>query len=74
MADLCIGTSAFTAKGWDGSFYPVIRQNSATAECHPLSLAKMLSGANAFEISDIQEAETEGAVTSRSGCNNVALR
>jgi uncharacterized protein YecE (DUF72 family) len=22
MADLCIGTSAFTAKGCDGSFYP----------------------------------------------------
>jgi len=27
-----------------------------------LSLAKMLSGTNAFEISDIQEAETEGAL------------
>jgi len=26
------------------------------------SLAKMLSGANAFEISNIQEAETEGAL------------
>jgi hypothetical protein len=39
-----------------------------------LSLAKMLSGANAFEISDIQEAETEGALTRRSGCNNVAFR
>jgi hypothetical protein len=28
-----------------------------------LSLPKMLSGASAFEISDIQEAETEGALT-----------
>jgi len=28
----------------------------------------MLSGANAFEISDTQEAETEGALTRRSGC------
>src|SRR5271157_2313911 len=34
-----------------------------------LCLAKILSGANAFEISDIQEAETEGALTWRSGCN-----
>jgi hypothetical protein len=34
----------------------------------------MLPGANAFEISDIQEAETEGALARRSGCNNVALR
>jgi hypothetical protein len=39
-----------------------------------LSLAKMVSGTNPFEISDIQEAETEGALTGRSGCNNVALR
>jgi len=39
-----------------------------------LSLAKMLSGKNAFEISDIQEAEPKGALTGRSGCNNVALR
>ena len=33
-------------------------------ESHParLSLPKMLSGANAFEINDIQEAETEGAL------------
>jgi hypothetical protein len=31
-----------------------------------VSLAKMLSGANAFEISDIQEDETEGALTRRS--------
>jgi hypothetical protein len=30
--------------------------------------------ANAFEISDIQEAETEGALTRRSGFNNVVLR
>jgi hypothetical protein len=28
-----------------------------------LSLPKMLSGASAFEISDIQEAEAEGALT-----------
>jgi hypothetical protein len=33
----------------------------------------MLSGANAFEISDIQEDEVEAALTRRSGCNNVAL-
>jgi hypothetical protein len=37
-----------------------------------LSLAKMLSGANAFEISDIQEDEAEAGLTRRSGCN-VAL-
>jgi hypothetical protein len=39
-----------------------------------LPLAKMLSGVNAFDISDIQEAETEGTLTRQSGCNNVALR
>ena len=39
-----------------------------------LSLAKMLSGVNAFDISDIQEAETKGTLTRLSGCNNVALR
>jgi hypothetical protein len=33
----------------------------------------MLSGANAFEISDIQEDEAEAALTRRSGCNHVAL-
>jgi hypothetical protein len=38
-----------------------------------LFLAKMLSGANAFEISDIQEDEAEAALTRRSGCNHVAL-
>jgi hypothetical protein len=38
-----------------------------------LCLAKILSGANAFEISDIQEVETEGALPSRPACNNVAL-
>ena len=38
-----------------------------------LSLAKMLSGANAFEISHIQEDEAEAALTWRSGCNDVAL-
>jgi WD40 repeat protein len=33
-----------------------------------LSLPKILSGANAFEIRNIQEAEAEGAPTRRSGC------
>jgi hypothetical protein len=33
-----------------------------------LSFAKMPSGKNAFEISDTQGAETEGALTRRSGC------
>jgi hypothetical protein len=37
-----------------------------------LSLPKMPFGANAFEISNIQEAETEGPLTRRSGCNKVA--
>jgi hypothetical protein len=32
----------------------------------------MLSGANAFEISDIQEDEAEAALTRRSGYNHVA--
>ena len=31
-----------------------------------LSLLKMLSGANVFEISDIQEDETEASLTRRS--------
>jgi hypothetical protein len=35
-----------------------------------LSLAKMLFGANAFEISDIQEDETEASLVRRSECNN----
>jgi hypothetical protein len=39
----------------------------------PLSLGKIPSGANAFEISDIQEDETEAALTRRSECNNVTL-
>ncbi len=30
----------------------------------------MLSGANAFEISDIQEDETAAVLTKRSECNN----
>jgi hypothetical protein len=33
--------------------------NEPRRECEQLSLPKMLSGANAFEISDIQEDETE---------------
>jgi hypothetical protein len=38
------------------------------------SLLKMLFCANAFEISNIQEAQTDGPLTRRSECNNVALR
>jgi hypothetical protein len=34
----------------------------------------MLSGANAFEISDIQEEKTEAVLTGRSESNNVTLR
>jgi hypothetical protein len=37
------------------------------------SLAKMLAGTNAFEISDIQEDESEAARARRIRCNNVAL-
>jgi len=33
----------------------------------------MLSGANAFEISNIQEDETEAIRTRRAECNNVTL-
>ena len=39
-----------------------------------LSPLKMLFFANAFEISNIQEAQTEGPLTRRSECNNVALK
>jgi len=39
-----------------------------------LSLARMLSGANAFEISDTQEDENKAALIRRSECNNVSLR
>jgi len=39
-----------------------------------LSLANILSGANAFEISDIHEDEAAAALTRRSGCNNVTSR
>ena len=39
-----------------------------------LSLPKILSGANAFEISDIQEDETEASLVWGAECNNVALR
>ena len=38
-----------------------------------MSLAKMLSVANAFEISDIQEDETEAALTKGWECNNVTF-
>jgi len=38
-----------------------------------LSLPKMLSGASAFEISDIQEDETDAVPTSGSECNNVTF-
>jgi hypothetical protein len=38
-----------------------------------LSLPKMLSGANTFGISDIQEYETEAVRTRRAECNNVTL-
>ena len=38
-----------------------------------LSLPKILSGANAFEINDIQEDETEASVVRRSECNKVKL-
>ena len=41
---------------------------------HSLSLAIMLSGLNAFEISDIQEDETEAALSRRSQWNSVTLR
>jgi hypothetical protein len=39
-----------------------------------LCLPKMLSGANAFEISNLREAETEKSVVRRAECNNVTLR
>jgi hypothetical protein len=39
-----------------------------------LSLTKMLSVVNAFELSNIQEEETEVALIKRSECNNVTLR
>ena len=45
----------------------------AAQERTVLSLAKMLSSANVFEINDIQEDEAEAALTRRSVCNNVAL-
>ena len=38
-----------------------------------LCLAKILSGANAFEISDIQDDETKAGLTSRSESNNVTF-
>jgi hypothetical protein len=41
--------------------------------CKYLSLPKMPSGANAFEISDIQEDEAE-AVLRRTECNNALHR
>jgi hypothetical protein len=43
------------------------------ANCYFASLArpKMPSGANAFEISDIQEEETEVQPVRRTECNNV---
>src|SRR5271167_3562487 len=37
-------------------------------------LPKMLSDANAFEISGIEEVETEARLARRSECNNVTLR
>ena len=39
-----------------------------------VSLSKMLSGVNVFEISDIQEDETEAPVSGWSQCNDVTLR
>jgi hypothetical protein len=41
------------------------RHSTLQQENTSLSLAKMLSGANAFEISDIQEDETQAPLTSR---------
>jgi hypothetical protein len=40
----------------------------------PLSLVKMPSGPNAFEISDIQEDEIAASPGRRSECNNLTLR
>ena len=39
-----------------------------------LSILKMLSVENVFEISDIQEDETEASLVGKAECNNVALR
>jgi len=36
-----------------------------------LFLPKMPSGANSFEINEIQEEETEVAITKRCQCNNI---
>jgi hypothetical protein len=49
------------------------RQTAETKVVASVSLARMLSGANAFEISDIQEDENKAALTRRSECNNVTL-
>jgi hypothetical protein len=46
---------------------------SLEVEAQALSLAEMPSGANAFEISDIQQDENKAALTRRSECNNVIL-
>jgi hypothetical protein len=51
----------------------VPRQNWERVEINNMSLAKMLSGGNAFRISEIQEAETKAVLTRRSECNNVTL-
>ena len=39
-----------------------------------LSLAKILSGVNAFEISGIQEEKAEAVLTRRSECSNITSR
>jgi hypothetical protein len=60
-----------------------MRNSLMTTECNlwlanynftRLSLLKMASGANAFEISNIQEVETEVVVTRQPECNNVTSR
>jgi hypothetical protein len=48
--------------------------NAGRNDLANLSLPKMSSGANAFEISDFQEDETAACLARRSQCNNVALR
>jgi hypothetical protein len=50
-----------------------VQLTEAAPKAAGVSLPKMLSSANTYKISDIQEDEIEAVLTRRAECNNVTL-
>jgi hypothetical protein len=65
-AKLCLIPSQVGARSTARAFNPAIGKVR-------LSLSQMLSSANAFKISDIQEDENEVRLNQQSECNDVTL-